>query len=124
MRVFLADEDRDERLALQFLIDHEPGLEVVGIATRSESLVGQAKAARPDVVLLDWKLVIQPASEFLTRLRSFAPEPKIIVLHVRPEVRHAVESAGADMFISKDTPPDELLTVLHKIRQGELENLH
>jgi DNA-binding NarL/FixJ family response regulator len=99
-------------------------MEVVGIAIRSEGLAAQVRACRPDVLLLDWNLVTQPASDYLSRIRSLAPQLKIVVLHVHPEIRQAVESAGADVFISKDTPPDELLMVLRKMRKDELRSLH
>jgi len=124
VRIFLADADRDERLALLFLLDHEPGMEVVGIAIRSEGLAAQVRACRPDVLLLDWNLVTQPAADCLSDIHSLDPQLKIVVLHVHPEVRQEVESAGADVFISKDTPPDELLMVLRKMRKDELRSLH
>jgi len=97
-------------------------MEVVGIAIRSESLAAQVKACLPDILLLDWKLAVQPASDYLSQLHSLTPQLKIVVLHVRSEVRQAVESAGADVFISKDTPPEELLMVLRKMRKDELES--
>ena len=124
MRIFLADADRDERLALQFLLDHEPGMEIIGIAIRSEGLSAQVRASRPDVLLLDSDLATQPAADCLLALHSLDPQLKIVVLHVRPEARQAVENAGADIFISKDMPPDELLQTLRKFRKEELENLH
>ena len=124
MRIFLADADRDERLALLFLLDHEPGMEVVGIAIRSEGLAAQLEASRPDVMLLDWNLATQPAADCLSGLRSLVPGLTIVALHVRPELKQTVESAGADVFISKDTPPDELLMVLRKMRKDELDSLH
>lgn len=123
MRVFLADSDRDERLALLFLIDHEPGLEVVGIAIRSEGLAAQVRASRPDVLLLDWNLTTRPAADCLSDIRLIDPGLKVIVLHIHSEVKHEVESAGADVFISKDMPPDELLGVLRQMRKDELESL-
>ena len=121
MRIFLAAEDREERLALLFLLDHEPGFEVVGIGTRTESLASQVSASQPDVVILDWNLVTQPASKYLFFIRSHVPQLKIVILYVHPEVKQEVEGAGADVFVSKDTPPDELLLVLRKIRKHELE---
>ncbi len=124
MRIFLADADREERLALQFLLDHEPGMEVVGIAIRSEDLVAQAEASRPDIVLLDWSLISQPVTDLLQALHSLHPKLKIVVLHLRPEAKQVVDSAGADASISKDVPPDELLIILRKMRQEELESHH
>lgn len=111
-------------MALQFLLDHEPGFEVVGIAIRTEGLAAQIRASRPDVLILDWNLATQPVADFLSGLRSLAPELNIVVLHVRPETEQEVDSAGADVFISKDTPPDELVLTLRRMREDELANLH
>ena len=122
MRIFLADSDRDERLALQFLLDHEPGLEIVGIAIRSEDLAAQVRASQADVLLLDWNLAIQPAAICFSDLRSTDPELKVVVFHIHPEVKHEAENAGADVFISKDMPPDELLGILRQMRKDELES--
>ena len=123
MRIFLADSDRDERLALQFLLDHEPGLEIVGIAIRSEGLAAQIRASRPDVLLLDWALPTQPAADCLSNIRLVNPGLKVVVLDIHPEVKPEVENAGADVFVSKDVPPDELLGILRQLRKDELESL-
>jgi DNA-binding NarL/FixJ family response regulator len=110
-------------LALQFLLDHEPGLEVVGIAIRSEGLAAQVRASRPDVLLLDWTLATQPAADWLSNIRLVNPGLKVVVLDIHPEVKHEAESAGADVFIGKDVPPDELLGILRQMRKDELESL-
>ena len=109
---------------MQFLLDHEPGFEVVGIGIRTEGLVAQVRASQPDAVLFDWNLVTKPAADLLSDLRSLVPQLKIVVLCIRPEVKQAAESAGADVFISKDMPPDELFMVLRKMREDELAGLH
>ena len=41
-----------------------------------------------------------------------------------PLTRIEAECAGSDVFISKDTPPNELLIILREIRENELANLH
>lgn len=124
MRIFLANTDRDERLALHFLLDHEPGMEVIGIAIRSDGLAAQIRACRPDVLLLDWSLVTKPATDFLSGLRSPVPKLKIVVLYIHSEMKQVVENAGADVFVSKDKPPDGLLSILREMRKGELANLY
>ena len=124
MRIFLANADRDERLALHFLLDHEPGMEVIGIAIRSDDLAAQIKACRPDILLLDWSLVMKPAADFLSSLRSPVPKLTIVVLYIHSGMKQVVENAGADVFVSKDTPPDGLLRTLRKMRKDELANLH
>ena len=123
MRIFLADGDREERLALQFLLAHEPGMEVVGLSIHSEDLVAQVKASQSDILLLDWNLVTEPAADCISKLHSLVPGLKIVALHIHSEMKKVVESAGADLFIGKDAPPDELVNTLRAMRQDELANL-
>ncbi len=46
------------------------------------------------------------------------PNVKVIALGSRPDVRNEALVAGADVFISKRNPPDELLQLLKKLRNG------
>ena len=117
LRIFIADADQDVRVSLQMLLDREPGMRVVGIAVRSNGLVGQVGAAQPDVLLLDWQLVSSAPAEYIKNLHSIETQPHIVVLHVQPETRGEAETAGADGFVSKDSPPDQLLTILRKLIQ-------
>ncbi len=117
LRIFIADADQDVRVSLQMLLDREPGMRVVGIAIRSNGLVGQVGAAQPDVLLLDWQLVSSAPTEYIKNLHSIETQPHIVVLHVQPETEGEAETAGADGFVSKDSPPDQLLTILRKLRE-------
>ena len=118
LKIFLADANRDSRLGMQMLLDHQTGMRIVGVSVGSEGLVIQAGAAQPDVVLLDWQIIASAPAEYIKNLHLIESRPQIIVLHIRPEVRAEAEDAGADVFICKDTPPDELLLVLRKNWKG------
>ena len=119
LKIFLADANRDSRLGMQMLLDHQTGMRIVGVSVGSEGLVVQAGAAQPDVVLLDWQLIASAPAEYIKNLHLIESKPQIIVLDIRPDVRREAEDAGADVFISKDTPPDELLLALRKIGKDE-----
>jgi DNA-binding NarL/FixJ family response regulator len=121
LKIFLADANRDSRLGMQMLLDHQTGMRIVGVSVGSEGLVVQAGAAQPDVVLLDWQIIASAPAEYIKNLHLIESQPQIIVLCIRPEIRREAEDAGADVFISKDTPPDELLLVLQNIEKDELE---
>ena len=121
LRIFLADANRDSRLGMQMLLDHQTGMRIVGVSVGSEGLVVQVGSAQPDVVLLDWQIISSAPAEYIKNLHLIQSQPQIIVLYIRPEIRCEAEDAGADVFISKDTPPDELLFVLRKIGKDELE---
>ncbi len=121
LRIFVADPDRDTRLGLQMLLEHEPGMQVVGIAIRSEGLMGQVGAAQPDIVLLDWQLVASAPVDFIRNLHSIESQPFIIVLHIQPETQRKAAATGADAFFCKDGPPDQLLISLHNLKRERLQ---
>ena len=121
LRIFIADPDRNGRLGLQMLLDHEPGMRVVGIAVRSEGLVGQVGAAQPDVLLLEWQLVASAPVEYIRNLWAIESQPFIIVMHIHPETGQKAAATGADSFFCKDGPPDPLLMILQKLRRQRIE---
>ena len=56
MRILVADNQPKVRYALRVLLEHQPGLEVVGEVADGAALLAQVKATHPDVVLLHWRL--------------------------------------------------------------------
>ena len=112
MRVLLADDQSKVRSALRLLLEQEPELSVVGEAAEVEDLLAQVEATQPDLVLLDWELPGLRADDRLSALRTLCPRLKVIALSGRPEARRAALSAGADAFVSKGDPPEQLLAAV------------
>jgi two-component system response regulator DesR len=113
MRVLLADDQAKVRSALRLRLEQEPGINVVGEATEADELLAQVGAARPDIVLLDWELPGLPRNDALSALRARCPHLKVIALSGRPEARRAALEAGADAFVSKGDPPEQLLAAVN-----------
>ena len=112
MRLFIADVDKELRLALQLMLHQEPGMHVTGMAVQAPGLLAQIAASEPDVLLLDWHLPGMLITELVADLRGLELPPKIIVISVRPEDKDEAMAAGADGFIGKNAPPDELLEII------------
>jgi len=70
MRIFLAESDPELRVGLQFLINQQPGIQVIGIAVNGNDLPSQVVASRPDVIVLDWKLPGKPMVELLADIQA------------------------------------------------------
>jgi DNA-binding NarL/FixJ family response regulator len=115
MRIFLADDQIKVRLALRLLLEHEPGLSVVGEADEAENLLAQVRAIQPDLVLLDWELPGLQTSELLPALHSLGCSLKVIALSGHWEACEEALAAGADAFVSKGDPPERLLTTLRAV---------
>jgi DNA-binding NarL/FixJ family response regulator len=119
MRLFIASTDRAFRLALQLLVESEPGMVVIGISDRSDGLLAQVGAAQPEVLLLDWELTRSAPIDLIGDLQHLEYRPKIIALSINPLVKETALAAGACDFISMNVPPDELLPILRRIRESE-----
>jgi two-component system invasion response regulator UvrY len=120
MRILLADNQARVRFALRVLLERQPGLEVVDEAASSEQVAARAARSSPDLVLLDWTMATASGSDLLLALRRDCPGLGIIILSGRPEAREAALAAGADAFVSKGNPPEELLSAIARLsRDGE-----
>ena len=112
MRIFLADDSSDVRLALQMLIDAEPGMEVIGIAVETDGLLTQVLASKADVLLLDCDLPGESQSDLVAECHAMDSTPKVIALSVDGDPR----CCTADAFFCKMTSFDELLKILRTWR--------
>lgn len=109
-RILLADDNKDSRSALALLLETRLGASIVGEAATMEVLLEQAAESRPDVVFLDWELPGKPEADRILVLRSVAPGTRVIVVSARPE--SASQATGADAFVNKIDPPEQILAVL------------
>jgi DNA-binding NarL/FixJ family response regulator len=119
IRVFIACADERLRLALIILLDHDPGLLLVGISDRLTGLLVQLAGSEPDVLLLDWDIPLDSMKALLADLHTLKHQPKTIILSTRPRDKEQLLAAGAYHFISKNAPPDDLLPVLNDIRLSQ-----
>lgn len=115
MRVFLIDNQPQVRAAIQFLLDQQPGIHIVGTANSSDALEEQARTLQPDIMLISWELWRKPAAELLTTLRALDFSPRVVVFSSRAEVEQAALKSGADAFLCAYDPPERFLSVLRTL---------
>ena len=68
-------------------------------------------------MLLDWELSGRNGTIALERLRAIRQGIMVIALSGRPEARRAALDAGADAFVSKGDPPEQLMSMLQATLQ-------
>jgi DNA-binding NarL/FixJ family response regulator len=112
MRILIADAQPKVRFALRVLLERQPELEVVGEAVDAESLLDLLEILWPDMVLLGWELPGREMECLMPSLRAGYPDLIVIALSGRLEAHGAAKAAGADAFVSKSNPPDQLLEAI------------
>ena len=116
MRVLLADDQPQVRSALRLLLEEEPGLSVVDEVVSAGELLSRVEVTCPDLILLDWELPGLRPGEMLPALNALDFGPVVVALSGRPEARRAALAAGADVFVSKGDPPEQLQTAIDQCR--------
>jgi len=111
-QILIADDQPQVRRALQLLLEQELQEISVMEATDTASLLTQIAACCPDLVLLDWGLPGMAAPDLLIALRQTCATLTIIVLSGQPEADRDALRAGADAFVSKADPPEQLLAAI------------
>ena len=114
LRILIADDQPKVRYALQVLLAHQPGIEVIGEAVDVDDLLRKAKTNNTDMILLDWELPGFTDVQFIKQLRLAIPEIAVIALSGRAEAGDAARSAGVNEFVSKVEPPEYLLAAIAK----------
>jgi DNA-binding NarL/FixJ family response regulator len=111
-RVVIADDSRRTRNGLRCLLVTCPGVDVVGEATDGWEAVELVAERRPDVVVMDAHM---PGMDGLAATRAIKkrwPEVRVVVLTMYGARHSEAVSAGADAFLIKGCPPEELLDAI------------
>lgn len=121
IRVMLVDDHAMLREGLRSKLEAIEGIEVVGEAGTAQELMTRLPEARPNVVILDIKLPDASGVDLIPQIKQACAHCKIIILTMYSHSRyamHALES-GADGFLVKGAPFEELLQGVRKVAGNE-----
>jgi DNA-binding NarL/FixJ family response regulator len=119
-RVFIADDHPIVRQGLAQLIEHEPDLTVCGEAASVAEAQASLTQIRPDVVIVDLSLHDSDGLELIKDIRAAHGQLPVLVLSMHDEKIYAERllSAGANGYIMKQAPADQLLVALRRVLAG------
>lgn len=120
IRLLLAEDQGMVRGALAALLDLEDDLEVVAQVARGDEVVDAARAARPDVALLDIEMPGLDGISATAELVRELPTCRVLVLTTfgRPGYLRRAMAAGASGFLVKDGSADELAAAVRRVAAG------
>jgi len=117
-RILLADDHTLVAEAIQRLL--EPEFEVVGVVADGRSLVREACALKPDVVLVDLNMPMLNGLDASEQLKAADPGLKIIVLTMNEDAEIAALTmrTWASGYLLKKSAGSELVKAVREVLRG------
>ncbi len=138
IRILLADDHPIVREGLRAVLETQPDFEVIAEAANGDEALRLSRAMQPDIILLDLEMPFMDGVETIRRLHqqhaqqarpphltvqgqpSGQSMPRIIVFTAfdnDERIIHAVQ-AGADGYLLKGAPRDEIFNAIRVTMQG------
>lgn len=118
--VLLVDDQPLARAGLKMILTPEDGFEIAGECGDGASAVAAAERLKPALVVMDVRMPGMDGVEATRKLRAKAEGPAVLILTTfdDDEVLSAALRAGANGFVLKDAPADEIIRAALEIAQG------
>jgi two-component system response regulator NreC len=118
--VLIVDDHAVVRSGLHLLLDAEDDIEVVGEAGDARAAVFEARALKPDVILMD---VVMPGAsgiEAAQLVLKEAPDAKVLMLSMQDDPHYVREAfaAGASGYVLKEAADAEVVGAVREVATG------
>jgi DNA-binding NarL/FixJ family response regulator len=121
VRVLIVDDQILMREGLRKLLEIEPSIEVVGDAADGPAALALMERIAVDVALVDARMPRMTGIELIEELSRRYPQTAAVILTTFDDDDYIFGGlrAGAKGHLLKDTPPEELVSVLCRAARGE-----
>ncbi|MEO8038902.1 MAG: response regulator transcription factor [Betaproteobacteria bacterium] len=121
IRILIADDHEIVRAGFAQFIADQHDMEIGAEAATGDEVIALIRKDSFDVVLLDISMPHKNGIDCLRVIRQIDERLPVLVLSGFPEEHYAVNllRSGANGYISKDAPPEELLKAIRVVARGK-----
>jgi two-component system, NarL family, response regulator NreC len=120
IRVVVVDDHAVVRSGLRRVLEAETDIEVVAEAGSVRDAVFEARAHKPDVIVMDVVMPGQSGIEGTPLVLHEAPDAKVLVLSMQDDPRYVREAfaAGARGYVLKEAADTDVVGAVREVSQG------
>ena len=121
IRLLIADDHTLVRQGLRQLCETLGGFTVVAEAETGSQAVALARAARPDVILMDIVMPDLDGAEAIRQIMAETPTARIIALTMYRQEQYMLKAirAGARGYLLKSVEAGELIAAIEAVHRGD-----
>ena len=121
-RILVVDDHPAVRWGLVQLLEDQPDIEVVAVATTAEVAVGQAESEAVDVAVVDYQLGGRNGLWVTRKLRELPEPPRVVIFSAFANDHLAANCvvAGANALLSKSSLGEELCSTIRLVAHGRV----
>ncbi|GED67908.1 MULTISPECIES: response regulator transcription factor [Brevibacillus] len=118
IRIVIAEDQRMLLGALASLLDLEEDMKVVGKASNGEDAVKLVHLHKPDICIMDIEMPVKSGLDAAEELKGCGCKVMILTTFARPGYFERALKAGANGYLLKDSPSEELASSIRSIMAG------
>jgi len=118
--VVVVEDDRGLREQIVAILRTAPDIKCIGAYATAEEALSKIPSQNPDVVLMDIGLPGMSGIECVAQIKKQSTAPQIIMVTVYEDSDRIFRAlkAGANGYLVKSSPPDELLDAVRDVDTG------
>ena len=111
-QIMIVEDNPRARQALKALMSMQTGIKVTGDASNGLKAINAIEQQHPDLILMDMRMPVMDGLEATKIIKANWPQIKVVVMTMYPACRLDAFGAGADAFLIKGCPLEELSSIV------------
>jgi YesN/AraC family two-component response regulator len=115
LRLIIVEDSLPARRALKAVISLQTGFSVIAEASNGQEAIHCVSEHIPDIVLMDMRMPVMDGMDATHVIKERWPQIKIVILTMYSDSRPDAVTAGADAFLVKGCPIEEMASTLRAL---------